>query len=252
MPNRNTRNTPVSAGRKAILPPSLPRGAEEDLIVMNERLVSVNEAVHLTIRQTEDRNRQLQRTSADLSTIFTSFNIALIAVDRAASIRHFNAEAQRIFNLQPSDIGRKLGELSQDLAGVEPLVEESIKDGRTFKEEFQDPTGAHRLLRVHPSRSDSGSRDGAVLVFTDVHELDNPLGRTSDLADSPDPLLDDRTIVDVAVDLDAALTSMLDWISMLRSGRLSREQTESVLAILERNTEAHCQRVHNILINESH
>jgi two-component system CheB/CheR fusion protein len=241
---------PSKATRKRN-PEFLRTAAEEDLAAINEELRTINLVVKENIQLSDRRHLQLRRSAADLDTIFTSFNIALIAVTQEGFIRHFNAEAERLFNLLPGDIGKPVRHLNLGAGGfdIRALISRAIASGQSIREEYLDEKGRWRALRVRPSMDASNSVDGAVLVITHIDDLK----RTQKRPQQAVRTVSCRTeaVTSIAAELTPSLMSMLGWVNLLRSGVLNASQMDRVLDILERNAEEQRHMIEALLPSDA-
>jgi len=89
------------------------------------------------------------------------------------TIRRFTATAERLFNLIPSDIGRRLSDLSRValVPDLEASVRQVIENLTPIEREAQDRDGHWFLLRIRPYRTRENKIDGAVLMLLDHDEL---------------------------------------------------------------------------------
>ena len=95
--------------------------------------------------------------------------------------------AERLFNLIPSDLGRRLSDMNRSL--LVPDLEKSIKDVidnlRTLEREVQDREGHWYSLRIRPYRTRENRIDGAVILLVDIDDLKRALDTVMSTVQQP-------------------------------------------------------------------
>jgi two-component system CheB/CheR fusion protein len=137
--------------------------AKEELQSTNEELNTVNEELH-------NRNEELSRSNSDLLNLLSSVQIAIVMVTNDLRIRRFTPTAERILNLIPGDVGRRIGDINPnvDNADLEKLISESIDRVVTIDREVRDRQGTRYTLRIRPYKSLENRIDGAIVMLFDV------------------------------------------------------------------------------------
>ena len=94
-------------------------------------------------------------------------------LDAALRIRRFNAGAQRLLNLIPSDIGRPIADMKTTLRldNLDGIIGEVVDSLETRELEVQDRSGRRHSLRIRPYKTTDNKIDGAVLVLIDLEEF---------------------------------------------------------------------------------
>src|SRR5690242_12260159 len=89
------------------------------------------------------------------------------------TIRRFTPMAERIFNLIPADVGRRLSDLSRAILvpDLDTSVMEVIDNLAPVEREAQDRDGHWYLLRIRPYRTRENKIDGAVILLIDIDEM---------------------------------------------------------------------------------
>jgi two-component system CheB/CheR fusion protein len=154
--------------------------AKEELQSSNEELTTLNEEL-------QNRNIELSLANNDLTNLLGNVNIPVVMVGNDLRIRRFTPPAQKLLNLIPADIGRRVGEIrpNLDFDNLEQIVRETV-DTTTLQEREVQETGAGKwhLLRVRPYKTWDSKIDGAVLSFQDVDSLKRTLDQTRQYADA--------------------------------------------------------------------
>jgi len=175
------------------------KAANEEILSANEELQSTNEELEtakeelqssneeLTTLNEEMQNRNVELTAAnnDLLNLLDNVSIPVVMVGNDLRIRRFTSPAQKLLNLLPSDVGRRLGEIRPNLQveDVSKHALEAIQSMTTQELEVQDSEGHWYLMRVRPYKTWENKIDGAVLSFHDVDVLRRNLQQTRQVAD---------------------------------------------------------------------
>ncbi len=139
-----------------------------------EELRSTNEEMHSVNAQLTEMVEELDRANSDLRNLFDSTAVATIFLDRDLRVRGYTPAVTAIFNLIPTDHGRRLtdivshvdydalrGDAANVLEGHAPFeVRVTHRDG-----------GAHYLMRLLPYRATDNRIDGVLVTFVDVTGL---------------------------------------------------------------------------------
>lgn len=145
----------------------------EELETSKEELESTNEELTTVNEEMANRNTELSRSNADLNNLHVSINTAILVLARDLTIRRFTAQAEKLFNLLATDVGRPINGIRHnlDFSGLEETVREVIDTVNMREREVQDKEGRWYALRIRPYMTLDNKIDGAVLMLTDVHAL---------------------------------------------------------------------------------
>jgi two-component system CheB/CheR fusion protein len=165
------------------------QSTNEELETAKEELQSTNEELTTLNEELQNRNTELGQVNNDLTNLLSSVNIAVLMLTNELTIRRFTPMAERIFNLIPSDVGRRLGEMNRsilvpDLEGTVRSVMDSLSP---IEREAQDRDGHWYLLRIRPYRTRENRIDGAVIILVEIDEVNRALEGI--MATVPQPLL---------------------------------------------------------------
>src|SRR5262249_1945537 len=78
--------------------------AKEELQSTNEELTTVNEEL-------QNRNLELTQANNDLQNILAGTSLAIVMLGPEGRLRRFTAQAEKLLNLIPSDVGRRITEI---------------------------------------------------------------------------------------------------------------------------------------------
>ncbi len=148
------------------------RSAGEELETGKEELQSVNEELITLNHELKNNVDELSRANSDLQNLISSTDIALIFLDPGLRIRRYTPQAQNLFNIIPTDIGRPIEHLRHKL-DHEKLVADSAEALRTLRpseREIRSTDDRWYIARVAPYRTVEDKIDGVVFTFVDITE----------------------------------------------------------------------------------
>ena len=143
--------------------------SNEELQSTNEELHSVNEELYTVNAEYQKKINELTEMSHDMNNLFNSTDVHTLFLDDTLSIRKFTPQMGQVFNLIPSDTGRRIEGFSHNIP-CDDLMEklaEVLDHGRRYEEEITMLDGNHFLLRVGPYRGET-NRMGVVVTLLDI------------------------------------------------------------------------------------
>ena len=170
----------------------------EELETSKEELESTNEELTTVNEEMANRNQELNRLNSDLNNLHVSINTPILLLGRDLTIRRFTPQAEKLFNLLATDVGRPLGGIKHnlDFPDLEQFIAEVIDTVSVREREVQDKDGHWYVLRVRPYLTLDNKIDGAVLMLVDINALkqtEQEISRARDFAqaviESVPPLL---------------------------------------------------------------
>jgi len=140
--------------------------AKEELQSTNEELTTLNEELH-------NRNAELSSANSDLLNLFDNVSISVVMVGMDLHIRRFTPPAQKLLNLLPSDLGRRLSDLrpNLDLQDLAQVARDAIESVKSHEIEVHSKEGRRYQMLVRPYKTWDGRIDGAVFSFQDIDAL---------------------------------------------------------------------------------
>jgi two-component system CheB/CheR fusion protein len=159
----------------------------------------------------------------DLLNLLGHVDIPVVMVSNDLRIRRFTPAAQKLLNLLPGDIGRRLGEIrpNLDVEDLEGLAREAIRRASPQQREVRTNEGGWQVLHVRPYKTWDDRIEGAVISLQDVDVLKRRLDQTREYAD---------TLVESAREpilvLDAKLQVTAANPAFYRAFHVSAEETE--------------------------
>ena len=175
------------------------QSVNEELETSKEELESSNEELTTVNEEMSYRNLELSRLNSDLTNLQTSTKLAVVLLGRDLRIRRFSPQAEKLFNLLATDLGRPIGHVRHtlELPTLELLITEVIASVHEVERDVQDHGGHWYSLRVRPYLTIDNKVDGAVLVLVDIDTLkrnEHAIALARDYAQAivqtvPEPLL---------------------------------------------------------------
>jgi two-component system CheB/CheR fusion protein len=149
------------------------QSTNEELETAREELQSTNEELTTLNQELQARNLELGQLNNDLANLLNSVNVALVILGTDMTVRRFTPLAEKLFNLIPSDVGRRFTDLTRkvNVPDLESIIDEVIEHLTAVEREVQDGTGKWYSLRVRPYRTQESRIDGVVLMLLDINEI---------------------------------------------------------------------------------
>jgi len=199
------------------------QSTNEELETAKEELQSTNEELTTLNEEMQNRNSELGSANNDLLNLLGHVDIPVVMVSNDLRIRRFTPPAQKLLNLLPGDIGRRLGEIrpNLDVEDLESLANEAIRRAAAQERQVRTKEGGWQMLYVRPYKTWDNRIEGAVISLQDVDALKRTLDQTREYAD---------TIVESAREpilvLNAKLQVTAANPAFYRAFDVSREETE--------------------------
>jgi two-component system CheB/CheR fusion protein len=200
------------------------QSTNEELSTAKEEVQSANEELTTINEEMQNRNQELNAVNNDLNNLLSAVSIGIVMADSKLRVRRFNAEAERIFNLKPIDIGRSVEHLrgSFELPHLEHLVQQSLDRLSVEQEDVQDRSGRWYSLAVRPYRSADDHIDGVVITLIDVDPLKRSLATAEEARDYAEGMIE--TVHEPLVVLDADLRVQRATSSLYNTFQVSRRE----------------------------
>jgi two-component system, chemotaxis family, CheB/CheR fusion protein len=202
------------------------QSTNEELETAKEELQSTNEELTTLNEEMQNRNAELGSANNDLLNLLGHVDIPVVMVSNDLRIRRFTPPAQKLLNLLPGDIGRRLGQIrpNLDLEDLESLAHEAIRRVTPQERQVRTREGGWQVLHVRPYKTWDNRIEGAVISLQDVDKLKRSLDQSREYAD---------TIVESAREpilvLDRELQVTAANPAFYRTFDVSREETEKRL-----------------------
>ncbi len=195
------------------------QSTNEELETAKEELQSTNEELTTLNEELQNRNIELSQANNDLLNLLASVNIPILMVGNDLSIRRFTPMAERLFNLIPSDIGRRLDDMNRSILmpDLDKTIRQVIDDLTIVERETQDRDGHWYLLRIRPYRTRENKIDGAVIVLIDFDELRQALEVVLGMVRQP------LLMLGADLKVRSANRSFLEYFGLTAEGTVGRQ-----------------------------
>jgi two-component system, chemotaxis family, CheB/CheR fusion protein len=146
------------------------QSTNEELETSKEELQSVNEELTTVNAELQAKVEQLIDMQNDMKNLLDNVNVGTIFLNQQLLVRRFTREAQRVYRLVPTDVGRPLADIKSDLSDIDLMKQaQQVLDTLVpFEREVRTDGGASFLVRIQPYRTLDNVIDGVVLTYTDI------------------------------------------------------------------------------------
>lgn len=186
------------------------------------------EAIRNMAAQLDSRLKIIGRQRNEQEAILTSMTEAVLAVDTDEKIIRLNEAAGRVLNIDPVYArGKTIQEVVRQ-PDLQRLVKNSLGQRETMKTELTLPGTTERLVQVSSSdlRDASDKLTGTVLVMNDITRLRLLENVRRDF------------VANVSHELRTPITAISGCVeTLLESGAAGKDETQKLLAILQRQTD---------------
>src|SRR6202167_1702745 len=220
------------------------QSTNEELETAKEELQSTNEELTTLNEEVQNRNAELSSANNDLLNLLSQVDVPVVMVSRDLCVRRFSPPAQKILNLLPSDVGRRLGQIrpNLDLQHMEPIVREVIERSTAQQREVRTKEGAWHILHVRPYETWDHKIEGAVISLQNIDALKRLVIQTREYADA---VIENARIPTLVLDGDLRVTVANP--AFYRAFGVSREQTENRLIFELGNRQWNIPRLRQLL-----
>jgi two-component system CheB/CheR fusion protein len=159
------------------------QSTNEELESSKEELQSTNEELETLNSELYSKNQELMKAEDDLKNLFASTEVATLFLDEDLRIQRFTPATEQIFNLQDGDGGRRISDITCNLAELDVAkVADRVLDKLDRHESKVTTRGGEAiyLMRAAPYRTRENVIEGVVLTFMDVTEYENQAAEARD------------------------------------------------------------------------
>lgn len=148
------------------------RSAAEAFETTCEELRSVNEQLTIANQDLKSRVDELGHANSDLQNLMDATAIATVFLDRQLRVTRYTPSAVALFNLIPTDIGRPLSHLTNqlDYPQLQADAQRVLKELVPIEREVSDVRKRWYLARMLPYRTSESRVAGIVLALVDISE----------------------------------------------------------------------------------
>jgi two-component system CheB/CheR fusion protein len=192
------------------------QSTNEELETAKEELQSTNEELTTLNEELQTRNTELGQAINDLTNLLSSINVAILMLGEDLSIRRYTPMAERLFNLIPSDLGRRLSDMNRSILipDLDQTVSGVVANLTSVERDVQDRDGRWYSLRIRPYRTRENKIEGVVILLVDIDHLKRALDLVLGIAKEP--------LVTLGADLKVRKAND----SFYRAFRMKPEETE--------------------------
>ena len=174
MEDHETMTEEYRAGNEEILSANEElQSTNEELETAKEELQSTNEELTTLNEELQNRNAELATVNSDLLNLFDNVSISVVMVGMDLHIRRFTPPAQKLLNLLPSDLGRRLSDIrpNLDVQDLGEMARDAIESVKSSEVEVRSKDGRRYQMHVRPYKTWDGRIEGAVFSFQDIDAL---------------------------------------------------------------------------------
>ena len=142
----------------------------EELETSKEELQYVNEELTTVNRELEEKVEALEKANSDLKNLMAATDIGTLFLDRELRIQRYTPRIETLFNVQPSDTGRPIGDFTHQMEypDLEADARSVLDDLTSVEREVATDEDEWFLVRHHPYRTVDDRIDGVVITFVDI------------------------------------------------------------------------------------
>jgi two-component system, chemotaxis family, CheB/CheR fusion protein len=149
------------------------QSTNEELQTAKEEAQSANEELATVNEELQHRNADLARVNNDLINLLNGVNIPIVMVSRELRIRRFTPQAEKVFNLIPTDVGRPISDIKPNLEvpDLAKLIAGAIETQHPYEGTLRDKNGRVYFVRIRPYVTQDQKIDGASVVLLDIESI---------------------------------------------------------------------------------
>jgi two-component system CheB/CheR fusion protein len=153
------------------------QSTNEELETAKEELQSSNEELSTVNEELQNRNTELDELNNDLTNLLGTMNVSMLILDLDLRIRRASPMAEKLLNLIPADVGRRLTDMrpNVEIPDVGGLVQGVIETVTPRHLQVHDAQGRTYSMHVRPYKTRDRRIDGVVITWVD---LSGPLAGT--------------------------------------------------------------------------
>ena len=149
------------------------QSTNEELETSKEEMQSLNEELGTVNTELQAKVDELSQATDDMQNLLNSIQVATIFLDDRLNVKRYTAEAQKLFKLIPTDVGRPLSDLTSNV-DYDRLINDCQEVLRTLagrEAEVCDRDGSWHLMRILPYRTAAKVINGVVITFVNINRL---------------------------------------------------------------------------------
>ncbi len=153
------------------------QSANEELEASTEELRSLNEELTTVNSHLKEKIEQLQSANDYRKNLFASSNIATLFLNGKLELSMLTPAAERLLDLGPQDIGRRLHGISHELMGGREArdIEAVMESLESSQRDIQTSDGRWFTRKILPFKTADQRIDGVVITYFETTELKNAI-----------------------------------------------------------------------------
>jgi two-component system, chemotaxis family, CheB/CheR fusion protein len=162
------------------------QSTNEELETTKEELQSSNEELSTVNEELQSRNAELTVANNDQLNLMNNVNLPVVMVGNDLRIRRFTPPAEKILNLLPADLGRRLSDIRSNLEpdNLEKVARATIENAVYSEEQVRVKDGLWYMLRARPYKTWDNKVEGAVITLQDIDSLRQSLDQARTFAEA--------------------------------------------------------------------
>ena len=131
---------------------------------------SLNEELQTVNAEQQSKMDELSRMNNDMRNLLNSTEIVTVFLDNELHVRRFTTGANKLFKLIPSDVGRPLSDIANDLLypGMTEEAREVLLTLAFSEKQIATTDGRWFTVRIMPYRTMEDVIGGVVITFADI------------------------------------------------------------------------------------
>jgi two-component system CheB/CheR fusion protein len=214
--------------------------AKEELQCANEELITLNDELH-------DRNQELSDSNSDVQNLFRCIDIPVVILTTDLCIRRFNSEAEKLFNLIATDVGRPISNINPNvnIPDLEQEILEVIDKLVPKEKEVHDRWGFWYSMQIRPYKTVENKINGVVLTFVDIDTIKNRLALSQEACEYAEAIVE--TVREPLLVLDGNLQLKSANQAFYQTFRVTPEETLNQLVFDMGNGQWNIPRLRELL-----
>jgi two-component system CheB/CheR fusion protein len=153
------------------------QSTNEELETAKEELQSSNEELSTVNDELQNRNGELSDVNNDLTNLLAVIHLPMVILDVDLRLRRATPAAERLLNLIPSDVGRRVTDVrpNVEIPELETIVREVVETVEPKRVDVQDKKGRSYAMIVRPYKTRAQRVEGVVVTW-ELHPKERPSG----------------------------------------------------------------------------
>jgi two-component system CheB/CheR fusion protein len=146
------------------------QSTNEELTTSREEMQSLNEELQTVNAEQQSKLDELARVHNDMRNLLNSTEIVTVFLDNDLKVRRFTTGADKLFKLIPSDVGRPLSDITNNLHYPEMSDEarEVLRKLAFSEKQVTATDGRWFSVRIMPYRTMEDVIAGVVVTFANI------------------------------------------------------------------------------------